>query len=525
MILAARFFRIALVLVVLTIPLSAQNIPLLSQAELAPYALKRDWFYQLKLKSESAKIQHILLEGGQLFLTTSDAKLHVLNAETGEFLWTRSIGANAISLTEPAVNSRIVAIHNNLNVFLFDRSSGKQLLQIPLPEAASAACEMSEHYLYVPLVNQTILGYILRDAQSPQAEVTEEMGNSAEKLPANTDPELKKIVQQFEDAKRSLRAAEPTPVNDNVFVLDSTHRIPITCTAMGTLLTKPLLLSQFYTWKIDEEENPTHEVDKETHQEFLSWVTEEGFLYSAKTALLTDRNMQMLYRVDSAGQTFFMNQTRVAQIDRPGNKALPTRPVHSQIYPINEPGYDKIVVPDVIVTGGRASYVFAIDARTGDVRWQFPAQGQLLESMAIIGRDVYAPTITGGLHALDLMTGKERWFVKNVKRFVSASKQRVYVLDTQNRLVCLDRTSGASLFVFDVRRFDHCFFNLETDQIFLMSDEGLVQCLRERQFSETGEPITESVSLRHRISSKEFVETVRGAEMPRLWWIEEQAEE
>jgi len=515
----ARLLWTTLICSTLSATLSAQTIPLLSQTELDPYALKRNWFHQLKLRPAEGTIQHILLEGGQLFLTTSDARLHVLDSETGQWLWTRSIGSKTNPLTEPAVNSRIVAVHNTLSVFLFNRKTGKQLLQIPLSEAASAPCEMSEHYLYVPLGNQTMMGYLLREAHSPQPEEPDDAQDAANQTALINDPELAKIVQQFDDAKRLLRAAEPPAPNDDHFVLDSTHRIPMTCTAFGTLRTKPLLLTQFFTWKRDEEGNPTHEIDRETHQEFVSWVTEQGFMYTAKVALLSDEDMLMQYRVDSAGQTFYMNRQRAAQVDRPGNKSLPVRPSHSQFYPVNEPGFDKIVVPDVVVTGGRAAYIFAIDGRTGDVRWQFPAQGQLLESIAVIGRDVYAPTATGGLHALDLETGKERWFAKNVRRFVSASRDRVYVLDMRNRLVCLDRVSGSSLFVYDIRRFDHCLFNLETDQIFLLTNGGLVQCLRERQFSEEG-----SVSLRHRISSGEFAEVVRGAEMPVLWWLNDAKE-
>jgi len=512
-----HFFRlcgIALISLTLCASLSAQNT-LLSQAELDPYDLKRVWFYQLKLHPVNGKIQHVLLEGGQLFLVTSDAKLHVLNAETGQWLWTRSIGTHENPLTEPAVNSRIVAIHNNLAIYLFNRQNGKQLLQIPLSEAAAAACEMSEHYLYVPLVNQTLHAFVLREAHSPRPE-------AAQAIPADPsvkDPELEKIVKQFEDAKRWFRSVEPTKNEGDEFILDSAHRIPITVAAFGNLRTKPLLLTQFFTWMLDDDGNPTHEVNKETHREFLSWVTEQGFLYTARTATLSEREMTMLYQVDSAGQTFYMNQMRVAQIDRPGNKALPARPTSSQSYPINEPSFDKMIAPDVVVTGGRAAYVFAIDSRTGDVRWQFPSQGQLLEAIAVIGRDVYAPTATGGLHALDLETGKERWFTRGVQRFVAASRSRVYVMDQRNRLVCLDRASGVTLFVYDVRRFDHCFFNLETDQIFVLTNSGLVQCLRERQFAEDG-----TTSLRHRISSREFMETVQGADMPTLWWLEETLE-
>jgi len=520
----SRFFWIVLwMTLIYSSPLTAQTIPLLSQPELDRYGLKRVWFSQIKLHPAEGKVQGILLEGGQLFITTSDAKLHVYNSETGEWLWTRSIGSKDLPLTEPAVNSRIVAVHNNLAVFLFNRKTGKQLLQIPLPDAASAACEMSEYYLYVPMVDQTLLVFILKEAFAPQVlqdAVDEPVGQHS----TVDDIELKKIVQQFEDAKRMLRAAEPQEPDVDKFALDSTHRIPITCATFGSLRTKPLLVSQFYFWKLDEEEQPTHEIDRITHQEFVAWVTEQGYLYTANITSLSENYMGLVYRVDSAGQTFYLNQQKIAQIDRPGNKALLQRPTLSQLYPVNELDRSKIIVPDLIISGGRAAYVFAVDARSGEIRWRYPARGQLLESIAVIGKDIYAPTATGILHALDF-EGKERWSARNVKRFVAASQNRIYVLDQRDRLVCLDRASGASVFVYNIQRFEHCLYNLETDQIFLVTDSGLVQCLRERQFptDRDAEPASNS-SLRHRLSCAEFREVANGREMPKLWWIEEETE-
>jgi hypothetical protein len=457
---------------------------------------------------------NIFLEGGQLFITTSDATLHVLDSETGQLLWSRTIGKRGVALTEPAVNSRIVAVHNNLTVFLFNRTTGKQLLQIPLPEAATAACELSEHYLYVPMVNQTFLVYVLKVALTtvPPEKNTIPTGN----IDTNNDPELEKIVQQFEDAKRLFRATLPETAEDDDYILDSTHRIPITGVTYGTVRTKPLIVMQYYSWILDEAEEPTHEIDRKTHRELVSWVTEQGFLHTAKIELLSDSQMSDVYRIDSAGQTFFMDRSQTIQIDRPGSKVISARPTRSQLYPVNERRPDKIIVPAIIVTGGRAAYVFAINTRSGEVHWQYPTQGQLIEPIAVIGRDVYAPTSNGILHSIDLITGKERWFTKNVKKFVAASQQRIYVLDQRNRLVCLDRASGASLFVYDIRQFDHCFFNLETDQIFLLTDKGLVQCLRERQFASDG---GSNASLRHRISSVEFAEVLRGSEMPPFWWL------
>jgi outer membrane protein assembly factor BamB len=492
---------------------ATKNIPLIRQSDLAPYGLTRVWFHQIGVQAVDGKVQDIFLEGGQLFVTTSDAKLHVLNSETGQWLWSRAMGNKAHPLTEPAVNSRIVAIHNNLTVYLFDRTTGKQLLEIPLPDAASAPCEISEHYLYVPMVNDTILIYVLKEAHAPPPVVDLTIKPFVH---SSGDPGVDKIVRQFEDAKRLLHTAEAVPEKESDFALDSTHRIPITCPTLGTIRTKPVLLSQFYSWVLDVEEQRTHEIDPGTHQEFIGWATEQGFLYVATITQLSEEKVKTIYRVDSSGQTFFMTASRAAQLDRPGNRALLARPTQSQLYPINELDPAHILSHDVIVTGGRAAYVFAVESRTGALCWQYPTRGQLLEPIAVIGKDVYAPTADGILHVLDVERGKERWFTQNIKRFVAASQKRVYVLDRLNRLVCLDRATGATHFVYDVRRFDHCYFNLETDQIFLLTNGGLVQCLRERQFDPNN-----NLSLRHRISVAEFAESAHSGEMPHLWWMEE----
>ena len=500
---------------------ASRSIPLLSQQELVPYGLKRDWFHQIKFHT-GGEIRDIYLEGGQLFITTSNAMLHVLHSETGQGLWSRTVGNRGIPLTEPAVNSRVVAVHNNLEVFLFHRQTGKQLLHFTLPESAAAPCELSEHYLYVPMSNQTLLVYPLREAHTPQP-IPGQNSDVAEPINLFEDPEIAKIVHQFEETKRLLQTADAGAENPtDRFMLDGKHRIPITTPAFGTLTTKPVLVSQFYTWVLDEAEEPTHEVYAGSHQEFLTWVTEQGFLYTARLTRLSEVGMAMVYRIDSAGQLFFVDNTQTVQIDRPGSKELVSRPTHSQIYPVNELNPDFIILPDIIVSGGRSAYAFAINGRTGDVRWQYPTQGQILEPIAVIGTDVYVSTSNGVLHALDLLTGKERWAVRHIKSFVASSKNRIYVLDRQNRLVGLDRASGESLFAYNVNRFDHCFFNLETDQIFLVTDSGLVQCLRERQISSDQElEAGANLSLRHRISCAEFIDVVNGNETPRLWWLEE----
>jgi len=95
------------------------------------------------------------------------------------------------------------------------------------------------------------------------------------------------------------------------------------------------------------------------------------------------------------------------------------------------------------------------------------------------------------------------------------------VLDRRGRLVALNRKTGAMIFTYDIRRFDHCLYNLETDQIFLVTNKGLIQCLRERQGADEGR----EQPLRHQISAAEFTKIVNHAPSPELWWIEEMQED
>ncbi|MDR0520362.1 MAG: PQQ-binding-like beta-propeller repeat protein [Planctomycetaceae bacterium] len=511
-----------------------EKVPLLTQQELARYGFQRVWFHQLKILHAEGSVQHVLVEGGNMFIVTSDAKLHVLDSETGEWLWSRAIGKNRIvgssrdTLTEPAVNSRMVFVHNNVEIYIFHRQTGKQLLRVPLPSPAAAACQASEHYVYVPLVDQKIVAFPVKEVplrvpvDHPSAE-TSLPGRHT--LLAERDPklkELKEVMRQFDNAKQLLYEKEEIAADSNDIGLDDTHRIPITCMAFGQLWTKPLLTYQEYRYKKDEYGQPEPDVNADTHKEMLTWVTEHGYIHTAKIENLSNKDMILCYRVDSAGRSFFMDPQHSIEIKRPGFNSILAMPTNSQIVVQRNGTVLNTVVPDIIVTGGRASYIFAIEGLTGNVLWQCPAHGPLLEQIGIIGKNVYAPIANGGgMHALDLETGTEKWFVPDVKRFAAASKKYVYVIDKHGKLTALDKEKGHKVFTYDIRQFDRCLFNIETDQIFLIMENGLIQCVREKQ-KRTGDQSGETDrSLRHRYSCAEFSAEMRDNPLPKLWWLED----
>jgi hypothetical protein len=176
----------------------------------------------------------------------------------------------------------------------------------------------------------------------------------------------------------------------------------------------------------------------------------------------------------------------------------------------------------MVVTGGKTGYVFAVKDRTGEVAWQFAASGPVLERIAVIGTDIYCPTSTGGLHALNLMTGKEQWYAPEIRQFIAASQKRLYTLDNKKRLVVLDRMSGNPVSSFDVHRFDQFFFNIETDQIYVINESGLIQCLQERQpqnaAEETFTANKQRPPLQHRLNCRQYIDVINGKPSPQFYW-------
>ncbi|HYW80613.1 MAG TPA: hypothetical protein VE890_13600, partial [Thermoguttaceae bacterium] len=92
---------------------------------------------------------------------------------------------------------------------------------------------------------------------------------------------------------------------------------------------------------------------------------------------------------------------------------------------------------------------------------------------------IYVCTQTGGMHSLDGETGRELWWAPQIRRFIAASKQRLYVEDRLGRILILRADTGARLDVLPVTGMPIKLSNCQTDRIYLCTDTGLLQCLHE----------------------------------------------
>ena len=104
-----------------------------------------------------------------------------------------------------------------------------------------------------------------------------------------------------------------------------------------------------------------------------------------------------------------------------------------------------------VYVGDWRGRVYALDERTGRVRWTFQADGRIKGSVALAGNRLYVGTYKGYLYALDVRNGKQLWRARSQDRFggrgqfystPAAAYGRVYIGSTDGKLYSYGATSG-----------------------------------------------------------------------------------
>lgn len=150
----------------------------------------------------------------------------------------------------------------------------------------------------------------------------------------------------------------------------------------------------------------------------------------------------------------------------------------------SRPGYlppDPKVIGDsgVVYAVSEDGFVYAIKEEDGGTLWRFSTGEPIVRSPAVIGDRVYVATQLGGMYCLESKTGKNLWWTPGVVQFVAAGKARVYVVDRMGRILALDAASGARLDTIPTGNIPVKMSNIDTDRIYLIGRQGLIQCLRE----------------------------------------------
>jgi len=396
------------------------------------HGLTRPWFTRVLMDSSRARIRNIVLQQGTLFVQTDTAMLHAIDAETGQTLWYARVGKPGYPSLGPAANKRLVAVVNGTTIYVLDRQNGKLLWERKCETLPGAGPALSEQRVYIPMVNGQVHSYRLQALLTPAERLA-----LLEKEKAETEQaEQSETQAQTPPAKSQQPSGETVP-----FRLEKRALRPLVCQSYGRVMIEPLVTRQT------------------PGEEYVAWGTDRGYLFVGFIQRFRQDRFPMLYRLETQGRISVKPSYRPPDPTVPGASGL--------IYITSQDGH-----------------VYAVREKDGSLLWRFSAGQPMAQPAVVIDDRIYAATELGGMYCLDAQKGTRIWWTPSIMQFVAASRQRLYTVDDLERLCILDVTSGAQLDAINVQQLPIRLLNDQTDRIYLATEDGLIQCLREIELAE-----------------------------------------
>jgi len=110
-----------------------------------------------------------------------------------------------------------------------------------------------------------------------------------------------------------------------------------------------------------------------------------------------------------------------------------------------------LVANGIVYVGDWRGRVYALDERTGSVRWTFQGKGRIKGAVSLSGNRLYAATYQGFLYALDPTSGKVIWRTRSQDRLGGRGQfystpalayGRVYIGSTDGKVYSFGATTG-----------------------------------------------------------------------------------
>lgn len=137
---------------------------------------------------------------------------------------------------------------------------------------------------------------------------------------------------------------------------------------------------------------------------------------------------------------------------------------------------------DTIYVATINGHVYAFDETRGSIHWEYETGDRIIDEPVVHGRSLYVFAATGRLHRIDTYSGRpsQGWEtpVSGVRKFVGASNDKVYVLNLNDELTAIDENTGTILFRVP-GALSQVLPNVQTDRLYVGSERGLLQCIRE----------------------------------------------
>jgi hypothetical protein len=128
--------------------------------------------------------------------------------------------------------------------------------------------------------------------------------------------------------------------------------------------------------------------------------------------------------------------------------------------------------------------LFAMHELNGSQRWKYSTGFPVTRAAAGVGERVFVTSGEPALHCVHATTGAGLWEAPGVVQFAAASRDRVYGVNDFGAFVVLNAATGAILARVASDRPAQAMVNDQTDRIYLISQEGMVECFHETGLKE-----------------------------------------
>ena len=394
-------------------PAAAGDDAFITEAMAQRCGLTRVWVTQAQVNRGQSRLQDVVLSDGTLYAQSNRATLEAIDAETGQKLWSKMVGQPDHPSLPPGAFRDLVATVNGSTLYVLNRYTGDLLYQTKVNGAPGGGPALSSKRAYVPMVSGMIMAYRLE----PITDAAVELHKLDPKAADMTEEEKKEAAKKAEEERR-----------ENIRIRQD-YIPPLACSSAGRALVPPVITTQ------------------NRDEEFVTWVTDRGYLY--------------LGRIDRRSEDAFTSKYRLV-----ANGSFSSPPAYLPRDP-KQPGDS-----NVIYGGSSDGNVYAVLERSGDLLWKFATSDPVIDSPVVIEDRLFATTELGGMFCLNAKTGKQIWWAPEIMHFVALGKQRVYAADKVGRLRILDVRNGTTLDSLPASGLPIKIANADSDRIYLATPEG-----------------------------------------------------
>lgn len=431
-----RNFTFALILLLIGInSKAADNLKIFTQPDIPSQEvldrlnLKMMWKAFSPMEGKRDGYHDVQVSDSQIIAQTRSGTIIVFNSETGEVIWKTNFGKPYQVVYNLAFNDKFIFAVNENDIYALDRKTGNISWQSTFGISISAPPSVDKSHLYLSGSNGRIYCYAL--------------------------PMFKKNgefigYEKSDFYNRTLKKPIPDAPDDSI---DFNALVPQT-TAGNPRLRGP----------------------------------QPKIIWEFQTRLIL--NYPML-----------LTETIVATVGLKGD--LVALNIHSDLshttVPANQ-GYETdkaVIVPpsvyeSIAYIGSMDACLHSFDLQSGKLLWRYTIGSTVHHRPFITDEEIFVTGERNGVAKLDRETGIPMWNINNGSRLtpfqeksdrmIAANSKFLYTLDRSGRMVIIDRKTGAYLTTWDIHDFVFPVVNRTTDRIFLAANNGLLICLRDRDF-------------------------------------------